>query len=333
MKRFLKSREMALIVLVLILSLIITLNNGKFLSASNLMNILKNNIILTMVSVGMLMVMITGGIDVSVAAIITATALVVGNYLVKVSPNPATAYLIGICVGTLFGMLNGLLIAFLQLPPLVATLGMYSVASGLMIFLTKGAYINNIPQSFIDFGLTSFLKIFPKGDGTYIGLPIQLIPLALVLGLTYVILRHTKVGRGVFAIGGNMLSATRVGFNVKAVQMFTYAYMGFICGVAGVTHITIMRRVDPNAFTGYEMDVIAAVILGGVNVMGGEGSLLGTVLGVMLFAIIKNGLTLMHISSYWEKIILGSVMVVAICFVVIQKNRAKSHVSRVDISE
>jgi len=130
-----------------------------------------------------------------------------------------------------------------------------------------------------------------------------------------------------------MLSAERVGFNVKAVQMFSYAYMGFICGIAGVTHISIMRRVDPNAFTGYEMDVIAAVILGGVNVLGGEGSLLGTVLGVTLFAIIRNGLTLLHISSYWEKIILGSVMVIAICFVVIQKNRARSHTSKVDISE
>lgn len=333
MKRFLKSREMALIVLALMLVCVIFFNNGKFLSASNLMNVLKNNIILTIVSAGMLLVMITGGIDASVGAIITVTTLVAGNFLVRVSANPVLAYVLGISVGTLFGLINGVLIAFLQLPPLVATLGMYSVASGLMIFLTKGAYINNIPQSFIDFGLTTFLNIFPKGDGTFIGLPIQLIPLALVLTLTYVILRHTKIGRGVFAIGGNMLSAERVGFNVKAVQMFSYSYMGFICGIAGVTHISIMRRVDPNAFTGYEMDVIAAVILGGVNVLGGEGSLLGTILGVTLFAIIRNGLTLLQISSYWEKIILGSVMVIAICFVVIQKNRARSHTSKVDIIE
>ena len=333
MKRFLKSREMALAVLVIILVVIISLNNGRFLFASNLMNVLKNNIILCIVSVGMLLVMITGGIDVSVAAIITVVTLVVGNFLVYVSPNPLVAYLLGISVGTLFGMLNGVLIAFLQIPPLVATLGMYSVASGMIVFITKGAYINNIPQSFIDFGLTQFLRIFPKGDGTYIGLPIQLLPLMFVLILTYLLLRHTKIGRGVFAIGGNMLSAERVGFNVKMVQLFSYAYMGLICGVAGVTHITIMRRVDPNAFKGYEMTVIAAVILGGVNVMGGEGTLLGTVLGVMLFAIIKNGLTLLHISSYWEKIILGAVMVIAICFVVIQKNRAKSHVNKVDINE
>lgn len=333
MKRALKSREMALGVLAVVLIAIISVNNSRFLSATNIMNVLKSNIILAIVSCGMLVVMITGGIDASIGSIISTTTLLVGNFLVKISPSPVLAYALGMVIGTLFGVINGVLIAYLKLPPLVATLGMNSIASGLMIFLTKGAYINNIPKSFIDFGLTTFLKIFPKGDGTYIGLPIQVIPLVLVVALTYFILRHTKMGRGVFAIGGNQLSAERVGYNVNAVQIFSYAFMGFICGVAGVTHISIMRRVDPNAFTGYEMDVIAAVILGGVNVLGGEGTLTGTLLGVALFAIINNGLTLLKISSYWQKIVLGAVMVIAICVIVIQKKRDSSHTSKVDISE
>ena len=168
MKKLLKSRELALGILALVLIVIISVNNQRFLSAVNLMNVLKSNIILAIVSCGMLVVMITGGIDASVGAMISTT----GNFLVHVSPNPVLAYVLGMLIGTLFGTVNGLLIAYLKLPPLVATLGMNSIASGLMIFLTKGAYINNIPQSFIDFGLTTFLKIFPKGDGTTIGLPI-----------------------------------------------------------------------------------------------------------------------------------------------------------------
>lgn len=324
---------MGLLVLSVILSAIIAIGNPSFLSSTNLLNVLKSNIILAMVSSGMLLVMITGGIDASVGAIISATTLVVGNLLVHVTPNPVIAYLVGMLVGTVFGVLNGLLIAFLKLPPLVATLGMYSVASGFMIFVTKGAYINNIPQSFIDFGLTTFLNVFPREDGSVTGLPIQLVFLVLVLVLTWVIMRYTKAGRGIFAIGGNAVSAERVGFNVKAIQIFVYGFMGFVCGLAGVTQISIMRRVDPNAFTGYEMDVIAAVILGGVNVLGGEGTLFGTMLGVLLFAIINNGLTLLGISSYWEKIILGAIMIVAISFVVVQKKRAQRHLNRVDISE
>lgn len=333
MKRVLKSREMALGVLAVLLIVVISLNNGRFLSATNIMNVLKSNIILAIVSCGMLVVMITGGIDASVGSIISTTTLLVGNFLVNVSASPVLAYLLGMAIGILFGVINGALIAYLKLPPLVATLGMNSIASGLMIFLTKGAYINNIPQSFAEFGQTTFLTIFPRGDGTYTGLPMQVIPLVLIVAMTYFILRHTKMGRGVFAIGGSALSAERVGYNVKAVQIFSYAYMGFICGVAGVTHISIMHRVDPNAFTGYEMDVIAAVILGGVNVLGGEGTLTGTLLGVALFAIINNGLTLLKISSYWQKIVLGAVMVIAICVIVIQKKRDNSNVVKVDISE
>lgn len=332
MKRILKSKEMALIILAVVLIIVITSVNGSFLSSINIINILKVNVILAIVSVGMVVVMITGGIDVSVAGIITATTLVVGNFVVSVTGNPAIAYLLGILTGTLLGILNGLLIAFIKIPPIVATLGTYSVMNGTMLYLTKGHLINNIPQEFMNFGKITLLNIFPDGQGGVMGLPIQLIPLIIVIILTWYIMKYTKTGRGIFAIGGNAVSAERIGYNVKKILIFVYAYMGFICGIAAVTYISIMQQVDPNSFNGYEMKVIAAVILGGVNVMGGEGTILGTLLGVSLFAIINNGLTLMKVSSYWQQIILGAIMVFSICFVVIQKRRASRKHAKVDIS-
>ena len=332
MKRIFKKKEMGLVILALLLMTVITSVNGSFLSPMNIINILKGNVILAIVSVGMMVVMITGGIDVSVAGIIAATTLVIGNFMVSVTGNPILAYILGIMTGTVLGLLNGLLVAFIQIPPIVATLGTYSVMSGMMLYLTKGAYINNIPQEFIDFGKTTFLNILPDGDGGVIGLPIQLAFLALTIVITWYIMKYTRTGRGIFAIGGNTISAQRIGYNVNRILVFVYGYMGFICGLAAVTHVSIMRQVDPNAFNGYEMKVIAAVILGGVNVMGGEGSILGTLLGVLLFAVINNGLTLMQVSTYWQKIILGAIMVFSICFVVIQKRRASKKHAKVDIA-
>jgi simple sugar transport system permease protein len=332
MKRLFKNKEMGLILLALVLIVIITSVNPSFILPSNIMNVLKGNVIMAIVSVGMLLVMITGGIDTSVGGMIAATTLIVGNFMVAVTGNPLIAYLLGIVSGTLIGILNGLLIAYIKIPPIVATLGMYSVLSGTMIYITKGAYVNNLPQEFIDFGKTTFLNIFPNGDGGTLGIPIQLVFLVFVIILTWFIMKYTKVGRGIFAIGSNAVSAERLGYNVKKILIFVYGYMGFICGIAAVTHVSIMRQVDPNAFNGYEMKVIAAVILGGVNIMGGEGSMLGTMMGVLLFAVINNGLTLMHVSTYWQKIILGAIMVISICFVVIQKNRARKKLVKVDIA-
>lgn len=332
MKRLFKKKEMALMILAVVLMIVITSVNGSFLSPTNIINILKGNVILAIVSVGMMTVMITGGIDVSVAGIIAATTLVVGNFMVAVTGNPALAYVLGVLTGTVLGILNGLLIAFIKIPPIVATLGTYSVMSGMMLYLTKGSYINNIPQEFVDFGKTTLLNIIPDGAGDTVGLPIQLVFLVIIIALTWYIMKYTKMGRGIFAVGGNMLSAERIGYNVNKILVFVYGYMGFICGIAAITHVSIMRQVDPNAFNGYEMKVIAAVILGGVNVMGGEGTILGTLLGVLLFAEINNGLTLMQVSTYWQKIILGAIMVFSICFVVIQKRRASKKHAKVDIA-
>lgn len=333
MKKFVKSREMGLVILLAILMVIISVKNPAFIRPSNILNILKTNVILAIVSLGMLVVMITGGIDTSVGAIISTATLVTGNIMVRITGNIWIAFLAGAVTGIFIGILNGLLIAYIQIPPIVVTLGMYSIVSGTALYITKGAYINNLPDTFTDFGRITFLNIFPDGNGGKMGIPIQLVFLAALIGLTYFILHFTKIGRGIFAVGGNRMSAERIGFNVNKITVFVYGYMGFICGIAGVVHTSIMRQVDPNAFVGYDMQTIAAVILGGVNVMGGEGTITGTLLGVALFAVINNGLTLMKISTYWQSIILGALMVVSICFVVIRKNQSEKRQIKVEIDQ
>lgn len=333
MKKFVKTKEMGLLLILLAVSLIITVKNPVFVSVDNIMNILKGNVVLAMVSLGMLLVMITGGIDVSVGAVIAATTLLTGNFMVSVTGNVLVAYLLGMVTGTCIGVVNGILIAYIQLPPIVETLGMYSIINGIMLYITKGAYINNIPAEFTAFGRMTVFNVFSDGRGNATGIPVQILILAALILLTHIIMKYTKAGRGIYAIGGNCVSTERLGFPLKKIQIFVYGYMGFLCGAAAMTHISIIKQVDPNAFNGYDMKVIAAVILGGVNVMGGEGSITGTLLGVGLFAVINNGLTLMKVSSYWQKIILGVFMVFSICVVVIQKKRADRSLIKVDIDD
>ena len=144
MRKFIKGREMGLVILLLILMAGITANNPAFIRPDNILNILKTNVILAIVSLGMLSVMITGGIDTSIGAIISAVTLIVGNFMVRITGNVVLAFVLGALVGTAIGMMNGLLIAYIKIPPIVATLGMYSIVSGISLYLTKGAYINNI---------------------------------------------------------------------------------------------------------------------------------------------------------------------------------------------
>ena len=325
-----KIKELPIILILLVLSLIIGIANPAFLTVENFLDILKSNLVLAMMAMGMLLVLLTGGIDVSVASIIAAVTVITGQSLIHISSNVFIAVLIACLSGTLMGLANGLLIAKLKIPPIVATLGTMSVILGLVLYLTNGTWITGIPDSFIEFGR---VILFPAelADGRTIGLPVQVLFLIPVIFLTWFILKNTVIGRGIYAIGGNRESAERMGFKPDRILIFVYSFEGFLIGLAAVVHTSIMRQVDPNAFLGFEMQVIAAVVLGGASVLGGYGSVLGTVIGVSLFCVINNGLILMHIPVFWQKIVVGLIIIGSISIDMIQKQRAEKNKIRVDV--
>ncbi len=327
-----QNREFGIFAILVVVSGIIAMNSSAFLTVENLFDILKSNVVLGIMSIGMLLVLLTGGIDVSVGSMIAAVTVIVGQFLVRVSGNVFLAVLVGCAAGTIMGLINGVLIAKMRIPPIVVTLGTMSVIIGLTLYLTNGTWITGLPQNFINFGRQTIGSFYRQGD-TMIGFPVQLLFFIFAAILTWFLLKYTLIGRGIYAMGGNRVSAERVGYNLDRITIFLYAYEGFIVGLSGVVHTSIMRQVDPNAFNGFEMQVIAAVVLGGASTLGGYGSVLGTILGVALFTVINNGLILMHIPTFWQKIVVGIVLITSIGFDVVQKRYWDSHTTKVDIEE
>jgi ribose/xylose/arabinose/galactoside ABC-type transport system permease subunit len=327
-----QNREFGILGILILVSIIIALNSSAFLTVENLFDMLKGNVVLGIMSLGMLLVLLTGGIDVSVGSMVAAVTVIVGQFLMHVSGNVFLALLVGCAAGTAMGLVNGVLIAKLRIPPIVVTLGTMSIIIGLTLYWTNGTWITGLPKNFIDFGRQTIGSFYQQGD-EMIGFPVQILFLVFAAILTWLILKYTLVGRGIYAMGGNRVSAERVGYNLDRITIFLYAYEGFIVGLAGVVHTSIMRQVDPNAFNGFEMQVIAAVVLGGASTLGGYGSVLGTILGVALFTVINNGLILMHIPTFWQKIVVGIVLIASIGFDVVQKRYWDSHTTKVDIEE
>lgn len=318
MKSLFKKQEFTLFAILVVISIIIGTFNHSFFSLENLIDLLKGNLVLLMMSMGMLLVILTGGIDVSVASMISAITVIVGNFLIHVSSNIFLIIIVACVSGVLMGLLNGLLIAKLKIPPIVATLGTMNIIAGINLYITNGYWITGVPQNFIDFGNILIFK-FHLENGRVIGLPVQIVFLIPVIFATWFVLKQTVIGRGIYALGGNKESAERMGFNSTKVLLFIYAFEGVIVGLSAVAHTSIMRQVDPNAFNGYEMQVIAAVVLGGVSTMGGYGSVLGTFIGVALFSVINNGMILMHIPTFYQKIIVGAIIVTSVSFDMYQK--------------
>ena len=325
-----KMRELPIVLILVLLSVVIAIANPAFLSVENFLDILKSNLVLAIMAIGMLMVLLTGGIDVSVASIIAAVTVITGQSLIHISSNLFIAVLIACLSGTFMGLINGLLIAKLKIPPIVATLGTMSVILGLVLYLSNGTWITGIPENFIEFGRIVLFP-FKLADSREIGFPVQVLFLIPVILLTWFILKKTLVGRGIYAVGGNRESAERMGFKADRIIIFVYSFEGFLIGLAAVVHTSIMRQVDPNAFLGFEMQVIAAVVLGGASVMGGYGSLSGTLIGVSLFCVINNGLILMRIPVFWQKIVVGLIIIGSISIDMIQKKRAEKNKIRVDV--
>ena len=298
---------LALALMVLVLSLL----TDRFLTPDNGWNILRQISVNLCLSIGMTLVILSGGIDLSVGAILALAGAVAAGLLKNGLGIPGTdtllqfttsgAIIAGILVGGAAGWVNGFTITRFKLPPFVATLGMFSIARGLTMLWTGGFPITGLGTGF------GFL-----GTGAFLGMPMPVWIMLALVAVFVVVTKRTPFGRHLYAVGGNERAARLTGLNVAGVKTAVYALAGALAGVAGLIVTARLDSAQPNAGLGYELDSIAAVVIGGTSLAGGRGSVTGTVLGCLIIGVLNNGLFLLNVSPFWQQVIKGLVILLAV---------------------
>ena len=285
-----------------IIVLYFTIMKANFLTLDNIFNMLRQTSINGFLAIGMTFVVLTGGIDLSVGSIVGASGIFAALAARQEVGQPwIFAVFVGLGVGLLLGTVNGIIISYLKVPAFIATLGMLSIARG-VTFMASDA--KPVP------GLSSgFLKI---GGGSIFIIPIPIIILAVVLVIGYIVLYKTRYGRYVYATGGNVVSARISGIDVKKINCSVYMISGLLAGVAGVILTSRVTSGLSQSGTGYEVDAIAAAVIGGNSLSGGRGRLWGTIIGFLIMGVVNNGLDMMAVSSYWQLVIKGSIIIGAV---------------------
>ncbi len=328
-----KQKEFGILLIIIILSFILTLISDAFLKIDNIFDFMRSYAVLGIMAFGMLPVLISGGIDLSVSSTIALCAVVIGKFLNAFpNSNPIVVILLSMLTGAIIGLINGVIITKFKIPPIVTTLGTMTIILGGVLFYTGGIWITGLPEWWKEFGRIQ-IGNFANSQGSTTGLSIQVIMLIIAAIITFILLKFTLIGRGIYAVGGSYSSAIRVGYNVEQILIFIYVFCGIMTGFAAAAHISIVGQVDPNTYNGYELDVIAIVVLGGASTMGGYGTVFGTTLGIILMAVLKNGLILAKVPTFWQKIVMGIVIVIAVSVDVINRKREQAKLVRVDIEE
>ncbi len=285
------------VLIVLILSML----NEHFMTASNIRNILLQVTINGIMAVGVTMVIITGGIDLSLGSILAFAGVISTTFAHNGISSPLTAIVMGLLAGTALGVLNGLAVAYLKITPFIVTLGMTTIARGMPLSYTQGRPIIGLD------GKYTFL-----GQGEFLNIPIPIIFFVIILVVGYLILQKTRLGRYIYATGGNENAAEISGIDVAKVKLFVYSFTGLACGLSGILLAARTNAGAPNAGTGYELDAIAASVIGGASLSGGRGTISGTLIGVLIIGIIQNGLDILNVSSYIQLIVKGIIIVGAV---------------------
>jgi ribose transport system permease protein len=304
------ARFQSLIALALMVTAL-TLLSDKFLTPENGWNILRQISVNLCLSIGMTLIILSGGIDLSVGAILALAGAVAAGVLKQGVALPVFGVLLqftvtgavvaGVLVGLVLGGFNGLVITRFQLPPFVATLGMFSIARGLTMLWTGGFPITGLGTSF------GFI-----GTGMLLGVPMPVWLSAILVVAFTVVTRKTRFGRHLHAVGGNERAALLTGLNVSRIKLGAYTLGGGLAGVAGLMVTARLDSAQPNAGLGYELDSIAAVVIGGTSLSGGRGSVLGTVLGCLIIGVLNNGLFLLNVSPFWQQVVKGFVILAAV---------------------
>jgi rhamnose transport system permease protein len=299
-------REMGILFFILLLVGAVGLRSPNFLALDNFRNILLNISILLIVALGQMMVIITRGIDLSVSSIIALTAMMVSVTLVNFPQIPVGLLLpLGMVLGAVLGIFNGLVIAVGGVPPIIATLGTLSVYRGLVFFYSQGNYVNA-------FEMPAAFKALAKGAP--LGVP-NLILIALTVAiLVWLFLNYTRPGRDIYAVGGNPEAAQVAGIRVQRIIFMVYVISGLLCGLAGVLWASRVESAQTNTALGFELQTVAASVVGGVNIAGGTGTVPGVALGALLLGIINSALTQVRISPFWQLAAQGLLILLAVIF-------------------
>jgi len=307
-RRAARSHEAVLGGAVLLVGIALSLATRNFLSWHNLFNLIDSYAATGIFAAGLLVVLIAGGIDISFTATAAVSQYLTASVLVAYGGNWFTVFAVSAALGAAIGALTGVLVHTLRVSAIIVTIATLNMLYGALIFATNGAYIYDLPDWFTDGG--SIWQIADTADSSY-SISVQALALAAALLATALLLRRTSVGRQIHALGGNAEAARRLGLNILRLHLLVYGYMGLLAGIAGVIEAQLAHSVAPAALVGTELDVLAVVLLGGASLAGGIGSVGGTVLGLALLAELQNGLVLLGISSYWSRLLVGSVIIVS----------------------
>jgi len=311
MKKIYYKIEFILILVIIFMITLIGIINPAALNANSVFNMCRSIIVVGIFAVGVLMVLLSGGVDVSFTYIAPVAAYLAVKILtaVQYTGSVLLPFLLAALFGMLMGAVNGFLISKFKFPTLIVTLGTGTAFQGLTVFLIGAVHITNLPGQMIELSKKNLIT-FQNNNNMKGGLNITILITAAVIILGWFLLKKTMWGRGLYAIGGSVTSAERVGYNVKLIQFTLYMLVGGLSGIAGIIFMSLNRQATPHLMVGTELDVIAAVVLGGASVFGGKGSILGTVLGVVLVTILNNSLILIGIPTEWQKAVIGIVIII-----------------------
>jgi ribose transport system permease protein len=304
LKGIFKKPEMLTFAGFIVLSIILSLFTDRFLTTTNLLNVARQISINAVIAVGMTFVILTSGIDLSVGSVMAFSGTMMAAGLADWGLHPLVAVVVALLVGGIFGLLNGSLVAFAKMPPIIVTLAMMQVPRGLGLLYTGGYPLSGLPQSI------SFI-----GRGYVFGIiPIPVVIMAFVYLVAYILLNHFPLGRYIYAIGGNEEAVRLSGIKVRKYKIIAYVVSGLTAATSGIILSSRLMSGQPMAGIGFELDAIAAVVLGGTDISGGRGSIIGTIIGALILGVLNNGLNLIGVSPYIQRVLKGVIIIAAVYF-------------------
>ncbi|MBU3191177.1 ABC transporter permease [Clostridium bowmanii] len=314
MKKFIRqnSRELSIVIAIVIMGLIFGLKEPIYLSGSNIKDILGQSIIYGLMAIGMTAVIIIGGIDLSVGSALALICVIISKVAVS-GVNPIICILLALVISVILGLLNGILVANLKLQPFIATLGTMSVFRGVAYLVSDGYPVLGVPTEYRNLINNNIFGVVETSMVMFI----------IFVIFMYIIMAKTKFGTHIYAIGGNSEAARLSGVRVNKVKVLIYAIAMMGTGIAAMIQVARLGTGDPTTGQGYELNAIAAIAIGGTSMAGGRGTIIGTVLGAILFAGLRNGLIVSNVATFWQYVATGIVIIIAAYIEVIQDNFSK----------